>query len=74
MLSSQAWWLPVTALTLCLVARAEDPLRSPRREAPPSRIPDVAMENVPPKGGPVNPASRPRPFDSEGPSSAARGV
>lgn len=60
MLRSQAWWLPVTALTLCLVARAEDPLRSPRREAPPSRIPDVAMENVQPKGEPVNTASMPR--------------
>ena len=57
---SKTWWLPVTALSLCLVARAEDPMRSPRREAPPSRIPDVAMESVQPKGEPVNTASMPR--------------
>src|SRR5688572_9991729 len=57
---SKAWWLAVTALSLCLVARAEDPMHSPRREAPPSRIPDVAMENVQPKGEPVNTASMPR--------------
>jgi hypothetical protein len=60
MLKARAWWLPVTALSLCLAAHAGDPTRSPRREAPPSRIPDPPAENVQPSGVPVNTASMPR--------------
>ena len=60
MLKQRGWWLPVTALSMCLVAHAEDPTDSPRREAPPSRIPAVALETVHPKGQPVSTAIMPR--------------
>jgi hypothetical protein len=59
MRKARAWWLPVTALSCCLVAHAGDPTRSPRREAPPTRIPDVPAEHVQPNGVPVNTASMP---------------
>ena len=60
MLKPRGWWLPVTALSMCLVAHAEDPGHSPRREAPPSRIPAVAPGTVQPQGQPVSTALMPR--------------
>jgi hypothetical protein len=59
MIKSRGWWLPAAALSLCLVARAEEPADSPRRVAPPTRIPDVAKEHLQPQGTPVNTAAMP---------------
>jgi hypothetical protein len=60
MIKARGWWLPAVALSLCVAARAEEPADSPRRVAPPTRIPDVARENLQPQGTPVNTASMPR--------------
>src|SRR6187399_2955270 len=54
-------WM-AAAVSLCMVARAEDP---PRQIAPPQRIPDVAIPGVgldgaQPTGESVNTASMPR--------------
>jgi len=53
------------ALSLCLLARAEDPTPSPRQIEPPKRIPDMAIPGVglggaQPEGEPVNTANMPR--------------
>jgi hypothetical protein len=60
MFKARGGWLLAAALSLCLVARAEEPADSPRRVAPPTRIPDVIRENVQPQGTPVNTANMPR--------------
>ena len=56
----RVWWLPVAALSLSLLARAEDPKSSSRRVSPPARIPDVLMDTAQPAGEPVSTASMPR--------------
>jgi hypothetical protein len=52
--------LPVAALSLSLMARAEDPTSSSRRLAPPTRIPDVLMDTAQPAGETVSTSSMPR--------------
>jgi hypothetical protein len=57
-------WLLAGALSLCVLARAEETNPPPRQMAPPKRIPDVVpgamMETLQPAGEPVNTASMPR--------------
>jgi|SRR5690349_24817738 len=53
------------ALSLCILARAQDSSPSPQQIAPPKRIPDVVIPGVgldgaQPAGEPVNTASMPR--------------
>jgi hypothetical protein len=57
LLKARSCWAMVA---LALAAEAQGPVEPPRRVAPPSRIPDVALKNLEPQGTPVNTASMPR--------------
>jgi len=59
MFKARGWWL-AAALSLSLVAHAEDPTSSPRRVSPPTRIPDVLLDTAQPAGEPVSTSSMPR--------------
>ena len=64
MLKVRVGWLLAGALSLCVLARAEEPHPLPRQIAPPKHIPDVdpgiALKITQPTGEPVNTASMPR--------------
>lgn len=60
MLKWRVWWLPAAALSLSMMARAEDPTSPTHRVSPPRRIPDVLLETAQPAGEPVSTASMPR--------------
>jgi len=63
MLRFRVGWLLAGALSLCVLARAEEPNAQPGQIAPPKRIPDVvpdiALEITQPTGEPVTTASVP---------------
>ena len=64
MFKARTGWLLTAALSLCVLARAEESNPPARQVAPPKRIPDVVpgslVENLQPAGEPVNAASIPR--------------
>ena len=64
MFKARVGYLLAGALSLCVLARAEEPSLPPRQIAPPKRIPDVdpgvTLEIAQPKGQPVSTASMPR--------------
>jgi hypothetical protein len=63
MIKARGGWLLAGALSLCVLARAEETGLPTRQIAPPKRIPDAVsaatFENVQPAGEPVNTASMP---------------
>ena len=64
MFEARSGWLLASALSLCMLARAEDSTHPPGQMAPPKRIPEAVsagkMENPQPSGEPVSTASMPR--------------
>jgi hypothetical protein len=64
MFEARSGWLLAAALSLCVLARAEESSPPARQIAPPRRIPDMVpgatIEGVQPAGEPVNTASMPR--------------
>ena len=64
MFKARGWWSMAGALSLCLLARAEETAPTTRQIAPPKRIPEMIspaeMQATQPAGEPVNTASMPR--------------
>jgi hypothetical protein len=60
----RVWSLLAGALTLCVLARAEESAPQPRQIAPPKRIPEAitgaTLESAQPTGEPVNTSTMPR--------------